>query len=172
MKMLFAVLFIASAIVLCSTRVLAQAEWIPWTGDWPENAVAGGEENGKILYVCRAENEGAKHPGKLLEGHCNIGWGGKELVLDSYDILVNNGGIQLVWEGANNNKIPHGAVQGGTENGRPLVVGQLTRPDGSVHPGKVFRGDDGLLHFNYGYGGDEVSVTSGFRVMVARLVGN
>lgn len=159
--------------VACLTSAPAllfgQTEWIPWQGVSPGNAVSGGQENGGPLPVCRADYEGAKHPGKVVAGNCNIGFGGKEVVLESFEVLVNNGGVELVWEAPQGTRIPRGAVQGGTENGHALIVGQITRPDGSVHPGKVFRTDDGILHFNYGYGGEEISISTGYRILVGKF---
>src|ERR1051326_4640296 len=55
----------------------------------PSNAIVGGVEvggqnNGAMLYVCRAEYNGGVHPGKLIGGFCNISFAGQEIVLSNY----------------------------------------------------------------------------------------
>ena len=53
-----------------------------WTlgGELPAGALAGGYENGRQQYICRAWHENGYHPGKWLGFGCNIGWGGAEIV--------------------------------------------------------------------------------------------
>jgi hypothetical protein len=145
---------------------VAQLDWIAFQGDVPETSVSGGSENGNDLPVCRALYNGALHPGKLVADKCNIGWGGKEIVLTAFDILVNNG-VPLTWV-TYSGSIPQGAVEAGSENGKPLVVGQFTRADGSVHSGKVF-GTPGNYIFNYGYGGREITEKKDFRILVQKI---
>lgn len=137
-------------------------EWIAFEDFAPENSVSGGSENGTDLVVCRGSYNGATHPGKLIAGKCNIGWGGNEIELPSFEVLVNTG-VQLTWS-TYAGILPKGAVEAGNENDRVLYVGQFTRPDGSTHPGKVF-GVNGKYQFNYGYGGKEIVVTAGFRIL-------
>jgi hypothetical protein len=56
-------------------------------------AVSAGQENGQERYVCRAEyidGNGVSHgvhPGKYVAGACNIGWGGREIVISSFTVL-------------------------------------------------------------------------------------
>lgn len=140
----------------------ARLEWVAFDGMVPENSVSGGEENGIDLPVCRGNYNGAMHPGKLLADKCNIGWGGKEVELSSFEVLVNTG-VPLVWM-PYTGSIPEGAVEAGNEKGRILYVGQFTRTDGSIHAGKVF-GVPGNYIFNYGYGGNEITVKSNFRIL-------
>lgn len=139
-----------------------QLTWISYEGNVPENAVSGGNENGSDLPVCRGAYNGAVHPGKLIANKCNIGWGGREIELSSFDVLVNSG-VPLKWV-RYTGQIPPGAVEAGVENGKSLFVGQFTRPDGSVHAGKVF-GKPGNYIFNYGYGGKEITEKSNFRIL-------
>ena len=56
-------------------------------GQKPGGAVATGSEGGGPLYACRAQFGGGTHPGKLVGSTCNIGWGGYEEALSSYDVL-------------------------------------------------------------------------------------
>jgi hypothetical protein len=141
----------------------AELRWVAFDGMVPENSVSGGEENGNDLPVCRGNYNGVMHPGKLLANKCNIGWGGKEIELESFDVLTNTG-VPLVWMPYTGD-IPVGAVEAGNENGKVLYVGQFTRPDGSVHAGKVFGVKGGYI-FNYGYGGKEITEKSNFRILV------
>jgi len=67
-----------------------ELSWEPWTGRVPRNAIEGGVDfNGTTpLYICRSRHVNGVHPGKLLNGQCHIGWGGKEVVLPRFEVLV------------------------------------------------------------------------------------
>lgn len=58
----------------------------------PAGALEAGREAapGEVLYVCRADYRGGIHPGKVRPqlGGCNISWGGREIKIKSYDVLV------------------------------------------------------------------------------------
>jgi hypothetical protein len=54
----------------------------------PPNAFRGGyEPPNPVLYVCRAYHNGWQ-PGKVVGSNCNIGYGGNELTLNPYQVLV------------------------------------------------------------------------------------
>jgi hypothetical protein len=84
----FPVLFFMTA------TVFGQAEWVPFTGKIPANAVVGGMENGKPIYVDRVPYKGGVHPGKVFdfESHgffCAIGWNTKvRLHGDGFEVLT------------------------------------------------------------------------------------
>ena len=66
-----------------------------WKGETggiiPDGAIeAGSESNGDRLYICRARHAGGVHPGKIRFefGGCNIPYGGKEIRIRSYEVLV------------------------------------------------------------------------------------
>lgn len=61
-------------------------------GAIPAGAVAGGSEPGRTLYVCRARYNNGVHPGKVVARNCNIGWGGAERLINSYEVLVASSG--------------------------------------------------------------------------------
>ena len=67
-------------------------QWAGATGgNVPGNAIqAGAEANGTPLFACRAWHAGGLHPGKVRPGFngCNIGYGGSEISIHSYDVLV------------------------------------------------------------------------------------
>jgi len=70
------------------------SRWVAASGGTvPEGAVKAGAEAApgqQPLYVCRAGYQGGLHPGKLrpeFKG-CNLGWGGKEVVVPDYEVLT------------------------------------------------------------------------------------
>lgn len=50
-----------------------------------------GQEGNQILYVCRANHKKGVHPGKIVGKNCNFGWGGKEVFVPNYEVLMFNG---------------------------------------------------------------------------------
>lgn len=64
-------------------------KWIPGSnGSIPANAVPGGNERNRTLYICQARYKGGIHPGKLVGNNCNIAWGGNEVAIPYYNILT------------------------------------------------------------------------------------
>ena len=57
-------------------------------GPSAKGMIIGGAERGRSLPVCRGKYKSGTHPGKVVAGKCNIGWGGKEIVLRSFEVLV------------------------------------------------------------------------------------
>ena len=85
------------ALLLCiSTSANAELVWKKFEGNIPQNAVNGGQEPGRILYVCRGSYKGGIHPGKIVDGRCNIGWGGKEHKLKEFEVLVGIANIKWI----------------------------------------------------------------------------
>jgi hypothetical protein len=61
------------------------------SGQIPRGMVnAGQEANGQALGVCRGAWNGGLHPGKIRAGFggCNIGYGGQEITVGSYEVLT------------------------------------------------------------------------------------
>lgn len=58
-------------------------------GRTARGAVQGGDEKGRPLYVCRAAYKGGLHPGKVVDASCDISWGGREVLIRNYEVLVN-----------------------------------------------------------------------------------
>lgn len=102
------------------------------------------------LYLCRAAYKGGLHPGKLFQGHCNIGWGGKEIVLDRYEVLVSH--WPLHWIATSHDDIPWGAIRTGFQHDGPLYTCHAWY-EGGIHPGKVVNGN-----CNIGWGGKEIPI--------------
>jgi len=151
-----------SLFVFTGNSTFAQLQWVKYTGEVPENAVIGGVENHIELPVCRGNFNGAMHPGKLFANHCNIGYGGVEKMLKDFEVLVNDGVIELDWL-KSNGTLPEHAVQAGTEGGIGLYVGRAHH-EKSTHPGKVFKVGGNYI-CNIGYGTLEV-VNETFEVLV------
>ena len=161
MKILKSVV-LATIIMLSTNNGFAQLEWVEFDQELPSNAVIGGVETNRSLAVCRCFYKGATHPGKVVERRCNIGWGGKEVGLKRFEVLVNNGVVELDWI-KTNGKIPKHAIEGGEENGKPLYIGRAHYENGT-HPGKVFQAGKSNI-CNIGYDGKEITNRS-FEVLV------
>lgn len=59
----------------------------------PDFAIAAGRDSdGRTLFVCRARYRNGVHPGKIYNsfGGCNIGWGGREPMVTTYEVLVSS----------------------------------------------------------------------------------
>ena len=133
-------------------------------GAIPDGAVAQGREGpgngGEALWVCRALFEGGLHPGKVRPGlgAANISWGGKEVQVHEYEVLMEEG----VWVNASSGNVPNGATAFGHEaTGEGLFVARANLA-GGLHPGKVRHGF-GAAYIPYG--GKEVSEQS-YQVLV------
>jgi hypothetical protein len=59
-------------------------------GQVPAGAVQGGQESGRSLFVCRVNYQGGVHPGKVVAGNCNIGYGGREIEISNYEVLIRS----------------------------------------------------------------------------------
>jgi hypothetical protein len=118
----------------------------------PAYTVIGGSQPhpAATLFVCRVNYNGGIHPGKLYQGHCNIGWGGKEISLDHYQVLVSR--TPLSWVSSNYGDIPDHAIQGGYQHDGPLYICQA-EVHGGMHIGKLY-GEN----CNIGWGGREILV--------------
>lgn len=132
-----------------------------------EAIVAGHEGNGAALYACRGgSNEGYRQQvGKFRLGFagCDFGFGGREIVVSDFQILVTS------WQNANSGYVPPNAVEGGDEAPLP---GQFGGPplyycrgyyDGALTPGKIRPGFTGC---NIPFAGKEISLQN-YQVMVS-----
>jgi len=141
----------------------AQLEWVPFEGELPSNAVIGGVETNRSLAICRCDYNKGTHPGKVVEKACNIGWGGKEVIVKDFEVLVNKGVVELDWVKTKGLTLPKNAIQAGDEKGVPLYIGRKFYENGT-HPGKVFKVGKRYI-CNVGWGGKE-KVFKGFEVLV------
>lgn len=110
-----------------------------------QNMLIGGDNgDGRLMPVCRGYHNNGWHAGKMLADMCNFGWGGKEIVTRSYQVLTGTG----VWRRPAND-LQHAYVGGGAQ-GESYRICRAAYGAG-VHPGKVVRG-----RCNIGYGGREI----------------
>ncbi len=139
-------------VVLNTFDVLVErrrARWVSSGQNLPRGAVLAGRSPAGDLYVCRGSYRDGTHIGKLFKGKCNIGWGGKEVTLDEYQVLS---APRARWLRAQSGQIPAGAVRGGNEGNAEMYVCRGYYKDGE-HPGKTWRG-----HCNIGWGGQEIEL--------------
>ncbi|KAF8520393.1 carbohydrate-binding module family 12 protein [Hysterangium stoloniferum] len=124
----------------------------------PQGAIVGGEENGLPIYIARAFHEGSVQVGKAgsqFEKGAVIGYGHKEIQLDTYEILIGN--LHAIkWVDTEGHLKPADLgvqlVEGGREaNGVLLFVAQAHHGNG-VCPGKASEHLDGAF---IPYGGTE-----------------
>lgn len=68
----------------------ADIEWVSWDGYAPSNAFVGGSEYGNDLLVCQVDYKGGIYHGKVVNGNCNFGLKGVEVVVESgFRVLIN-----------------------------------------------------------------------------------
>jgi hypothetical protein len=146
-RFLVALIFAMGASKLKARRIGAY-RWVTANGgDVPVGAAAQGHEaNGELLYVCRAYYRGGLHPGKVKGqfGAANIPYGGLEVQVNPYEVLLDEG----TWVTASGGHVPVGAVAWGHEaNGEALYVCRAYY-GGGLHPGKV-KGQFGAANIPY-----------------------
>lgn len=128
----------------------ANLHWVDArAGEVPAGAIVGGWEPGRTLYVCRAWYRDGWHPGKIVGETCNIGWGGNEVTIETYQVLVGDG-LEVSWVRASDGGVPAGAFSGGSEPGRPNLYVCRGYYRG-YQPGKIVGSS-----CNVGYGGKEI----------------
>lgn len=116
----------------------------------PNGAVLGGVQPQPLerLYVCRGFYNGGMHPGKLYREHCCIGWGGDEIALKHYQVLISH--RSLHWVRSGYGALPRLDVPGGYQQDGVLYICRA-KYSGSWHPGKIVNGN-----CNIGWGGKEI----------------
>ena len=149
--------------VLAATAAQADVQWVRPGAPLPAGyafVTVGVEANnvnaGTILFVCRASFQQGIHPGKVIGGKCNIGYGGREHALSPYEMAVASPSSHY-WGRPGEGATP---IAGGREGGRPLVICRTehrSSPDGrnflshGLHSGKVIG-----RNCHFGYGGQEI----------------
>ena len=115
-----------------------------------------GPEPGQPMYICRARVQGSVTPGKWLKGNCNIAFGGREMVMNQYQVAYGNASWQPYAATTN------GLVRTGTDtDGTPLFSCRW-RGDQGYQPGKLL---DGACR--YPLAGQERVVKPPFEVLSA-----
>jgi len=137
----------------------------------PPWAIKGGHDQGHVLYIARAFHDGGVVPGKAsdwFQKGAVIGYGEKEIQLDTYEILVGDNN-KVKWISVQGtlkiDSLDGALVAGGKENDQtPLYIAQAPCGDNKlidVHPGKVSEGLGGAF---IPHGGTEKKVKE-YRVL-------
>jgi len=142
--------------------------WVLTNGkNFPQGAIEGGrEKNGNVLYIARVFHEGGVHVGKAgdhLDKGAVIGYGGKEVEVDTYEILLGDTS-KVKWVSVSDSTFsPQAAVEGGKEaNGTTLFIAQAYY-EGGTHPGKYSNGMKGAC---IAYGKNEKVIKDNFRILI------
>ncbi|KAJ3072041.1 hypothetical protein HDU99_002288, partial [Rhizoclosmatium hyalinum] len=134
----------------------------------PEDALKlGRDSNGHVLLAGRARVEGGGlQVGKILsEGVLHIGYGGRELRIESdFEVLCGSGNNTQwahVTDQASSESFANGKVleAGYEESNEALLVTICSHTDGSLQVGKTRRG---WKNCSYGYGGEEKHSIGGY----------
>lgn len=110
------------------------------SGDTADGAVVGSyAKDGSKLFVVRAQLEDELSHGMLHIGDdCGLfPYFGKELKSNKYEVLVNNGNVNLTWVKASRGHVPTGAVIGGLDHKKRLIHIARCDHSGDVVPGKL-----------------------------------
>jgi hypothetical protein len=135
----------------------------------PQNAIPGGQEQGKPLAICAAPYKDGRHPGKVVGKTCNFGYAGAEVKSEKFDILLGNSALLaqnplfVRWVPAQNGQVPPGAFLGAQEPGRVLPICRATY-QGSVQPGKLV-----VRNCNVAFNGLEILIPQYEVLVVSRL---
>uniref|UniRef100_A0A0K8TPN2 Uncharacterized protein n=1 Tax=Tabanus bromius TaxID=304241 RepID=A0A0K8TPN2_TABBR len=110
--------------------------WVPSVGGQilPHAVIGGRTSDGEPLYIGRANYAGSITPGKVHPSHncLYIGYGGREVRVDSYEILISDPGPQ--WVGVAIGQHLPNAVQAGLDS------------DGhSIYVARAYHGGDQLV---------------------------
>ncbi|KTD79394.1 DUF3421 domain-containing protein [Legionella waltersii] len=78
--------YIVSEFTLPTQQEIGHINWEPANA---QPLVIGRDTNGNPLFVCQANFNGSIQPGKTWPGyyHCNISYGGREVITDNYRVL-------------------------------------------------------------------------------------
>lgn len=120
------------------------AEWITPNGtNIPANAVIAGEnEGGETLFVCRAPVNGGALPGKLIgsSGKCIISFGGTVYSASKYDVLV---GSDYNWVAQFDGEVPFDAVPAGKGKSGEALFSCRGEINSRRYPGRIQRDSKG-----------------------------
>lgn len=144
-------------LLIAPAIIHSEPTWVAGTGEIPELAVFVGRENDYNYYVCRGDYEGGTHPGKLHAGKCNIEFNYGEIVLDNYEVLLEEPD-HIRWVQDSSGFVPPDAYPVGLENGSTLFscAAEVVQKDADglitatlgTHAGKVIS-----TNCNIPYGG-------------------
>ncbi len=139
-------IFLSAVIILAALTVAKPQNrghrWVKVNSgnEIPPDAVIGGRDaDGSPLIVAHANYGGNWHPGKTRRdwNSTSIEYGGKEVNVQDYEVLVGNEGLS--WVRVNQGNIPENAVISGHENENNLITCRCEF-QGSTQVGKTWQG--------------------------------
>lgn len=142
-------LLLGLASLVWAAPAAAELAWVRYQGRLPEGAVRAGFVPESDLYVCRVKHRDGVHPGKLFNGRCNVGWGGHEVSLTAFEVLVERDEVRWLPESA---QPPQGVFAAGRGPRGELSACRVFYRDG-VHLGELREGRCFI-----GWGGRELGV--------------
>eukprot|EP00727_Mastigamoeba_balamuthi_P010465 m51a1_g6040 hypothetical protein (176) ;mRNA; f:164328-165059 len=117
----------------CPPPAYVGFQWVPAHGSSiPPNAVVGGRDcDGSDLYIARAHHNGSVIPGKGHPQHgcCFVAFGGKEIAVTDYEVLVGPPGAIPRWQTVTPGMPIQGTQAGHDVGGQPLYVGRVWTHD-------------------------------------------
>jgi len=160
---------VARALLLLAAAGLntaaAEVHWLahePGAGI-PKDAIVAANEEGKEMYVCRAQLQDGVHPGATHGGPCLVPNRGKVEKASNYELAV---GRDYWWSTGNwENAVVAGLQRQAIELYPCRAV--VDSPGGrkAVEAGKAYRAGFHAGHCYVGDGDHELDVTSGFEVL-------
>lgn len=139
----------------------AADEPLSWSkGAAPANAVVAAGSNEHPMHICRLPMpDKSLHPGKLVNGNCYVGFGGKEIKAPLKDAEVLASSAPTGWADVKGGQVPASALKAGTANGVTMHFCRAKHEGKTPVAGKEYKGN-----CYYGYGGKEIK-TAEFQVM-------
>lgn len=118
----------------------------------------GTDTDGKPLFLCIGRLLNSTQPGKTWAGYgrCNVPYGGKEYIVNDYQVPPANAFGHVFWQNAGGTPLAIGR----DTNGNPLFLCQAYFK-GSKQPGKTW---PGYNHCNISYAGQEI-ITDNYRIL-------
>jgi hypothetical protein len=139
----------------------AAADPLSWTkGAVPANAVLAAGTKEQPMHICRLPMpDKSVHPGKVVNGNCYVGFGGKEIKAALKDAEVLGSSAPVGWADVKGGKVPASALSAGTANGVTMHFCRAKHEGKTPVAGKEYKGN-----CYYGYGGKELKAAE-FQVM-------
>jgi hypothetical protein len=113
------------------------------------------------LLPCRAAWRGGLHPGEVHADGCAFGFGGRQMLAASYEVLVL--APWMMWQVASPGALSDSGITAGNEGGEPFYLCRAAAA-GGLHVGKIKRGSTGCGVV----AGAQETIVERFELLVAR----
>lgn len=135
---------LALSVLSLSAAALEPGKWVAYPA---EGLVVGNSGGLGPLAVCRAADDGGKHPGKLWQGQCWYEWGWEDRAASQFEVLKDAGYRWVAPTFGLDGKpvVPANPVDGGSGGARAgearlLICQAYDSQDKTWHPGKYYAG--------------------------------